>query len=73
MKVLQALREQARAENEATLAKNEAAIDRLLASNERFRAEIGNSINSINRRMTGLITLATAILGVLIAVLQFFG
>ena len=46
MKLSQAERNEVRTENEVALARNEAAIKRLLANNERFRSEIGKSINS---------------------------
>ena len=44
MRVSQAQREQAKTENEATLAKNESAIDRLLASNAEFRANMESTL-----------------------------
>ena len=72
MKVSQAEREKAKAENEATIAKNESAIDRLLASNEKFRADIEKSVNSITtsitmRLVTGLV-ISVAFLSLVVAV-----
>ena len=52
MKVSQVQREQAKIENEATFAKNESAIDRLLASNAEFRASMEKSVNSITTSIT---------------------
>ena len=53
------------AKNKAALAENESAIDRLVASNERF-------INTITMRMIGVVGLGVAILAVFITILQFF-
>ena len=61
MKVSQAQREQAKAENETTLAKNESAIDRLLASNAEFRANMEKSVNSITTSITTRLMIGLAI------------
>ena len=58
-----------RAENEAAHAKNESAVDRLVASNEKA---IGGLRTTIFVQMVSLVTLAVAIIGVFIAYLQFF-
>ena len=64
-----------KAENSEALAKNETAIERLLASNaeyradnERLRADMERNVNTITVRVMG----AIGLLGVFIAVLQYF-
>ena len=62
-----------KANNEATLAKNESAIDRFRADNEKaiggLRTDMEKNVNTITMRVVGIVTL----LGVFIAILQFFG
>ena len=65
-----------KADNEAPLAKNESAIDRLVASNEKaigeLRTDMEKNMNTITMRIIGVITLAVGLQGVFIAYLQFF-
>ena len=61
MRVSQAQREQAKAENETTLSKNESAIERLLASNAEFRANMEKSVNSITTSITTRLMIGLAI------------
>ena len=73
-----------KANNEATLAKNESAIDRLRTDIEKtfgglrtdnekaiggLRTDMEKNVNTITMRVVGIVTL----LGVFIAILQFFG
>ena len=73
-----------KANNEATLAKNESAIDRLRTDIEKtvgglrtdnekaiggLRTDMEKSVNTITMRVVGIV----ALLGVFIAILQFFG
>ena len=61
-----------RAENREAIAKNESAIDRLVASNEKaigdLRTDMEKTANSLTMRMIGMVTL----LGGFITVLRFF-
>ena len=54
-----------KANNEATLAKNESAIDRL-------RTDMEKSINTITMRVIGVVGFGVAFLAIFIAILQFF-
>ena len=61
-----------KAENREAIAKNESAIDRLVASNEKaigdLRTDMEKTANSLTMRMIGMVTL----LGGFITVLRFF-
>ena len=76
-----------KAHNEATLAKNESAIDRLRTDiekalgglrtdNERavggLRTDMEKNVNSITMRVIGVVGFGVAFLAIFIAILQFF-
>ena len=76
-----------KANNEATLAKNESAIDRLRTDIEKtfgglrtdnekaiggLRTDMEKSINTITMRVIGVVGFGVAFLAIFIAILQFF-
>ena len=65
-----------KANNEATLAKNESAIDRLRVDIEKavggLRTDMEKSVNSITMRVIGVVGFGVAFLAIFIAILQFF-